>query len=183
MSSRFGRDKATFDLNGEMLAARAARVCEEVFPDNAARFVSSVCCKFLDREMIADIYPARGAAGAIHAALADAPTSWIFILACDLPLVSADLIKKLSDSAEPGNGCIIPVQPDGRWQPLCGLYEVVRALPLLQASISGDGPYPSLRSTAEGLSPRIVEFVEYSELSDAPELLINLNTLADLERI
>ncbi len=182
-SSRFGRDKATFEYEGEMLAARAARICEEAFPKTQARFVSKASGAFLDREVVADVYPDRGAAGAIHAALAEAAAPWIFVLACDLPLVRPDLVARLYEGVDADHGCVIPVQPDGLWQPLCALYQVDKCLPAFEAAISGDGPYRSLRSIAQSVEPRILEFSEYSGLTDASRMLTNVNTITDLEGI
>jgi molybdopterin-guanine dinucleotide biosynthesis protein A len=182
-SSRFGRDKATFEFESETLAARAVRICEEAFPESRARFVSKASGKFLNREMIADVYPNRSAAGAIHAALAEVSTPWIFVLACDLPLVTSQLLRKLSGRIDGDHGCIVPVQPDGRWQPLCAFYRADMCLRIFETAISGDGQHPSLRSIAEAGQPRIVDFAEYSDLPDAYRLLTNVNTMGDLECI
>ncbi len=182
-STRFGRDKATFEHEGEMLAARAMRVCEDAFPEARARFVSKTSGKFLDRKMIADVYPDRGAAGAIHAALARSLTPWIFVLACDLPSISPEFLRGLSEGIDDDHGCVIPVQPDGRWQPLCALYQIDKCLPTFEAAVSGDGIHSSLRAIAECTKPRIVEFTEYSNLPSAPRLLTNVNTIDDLKRI
>ena len=182
-STRFGRDKATFEFDGEQLAARALRVCEEAFPDAKARFVSKEKGKFFDREMIPDVYPDRGAAGAIHAALADASTPWIFVLACDLPFVTSAFVAKLAAHIGDDNGCVIPIQKDGRWQPLCALYSVDMCLQPFEQAISGDGKHRSLRAIAGLCWPRTVEFAEYADVPDAHRLLTNANSTADLERI
>lgn len=181
-SSRFGSDKSTFELNGETLAARAARICEEAFPRSKARFVSTVSGTYLDRDLIADIYPDRGAAGAVHAALTDARTPWIFVLACDLPLVTPEFVSKLAEFTDGDHGCVVPVQRGDRWQPLCAFYRTDVCLRIFETAISGD-QQPSLRAIAKTAEPRIVEFGEYSNLPDAPRLLTNVNTVADLDRI
>ena len=181
-SSRFGRDKATFELNGETLAARAARICEEAFGGSKARFISTASGTFLDRVMIADIYPDRGAAGGVHAALADARTPWIFVLACDLPLVTPEFISKLKEFPDEDHACVVPMQADGRWQPLSAFYRIDVCLRIFETAISGD-QQPSLRAIAQTAGPRIVEFGEYSNLPDARRLLTNVNTVADLDRI
>lgn len=182
-SSRFGSDKATFAHQGEMLAARAARTCEESFPGTKARFVSTASGTFLDRDMIADIYHDRGAAGAIHAALSDARTPCIFVLACDLPLVTPEFISKLVEFIDEDNGCVVPVQADGRWQPLSAFYRTEVCLQVFEAAITGVGQNPSLRAIAESVKPRVIEFEEYSDLPDADRLLTNVNTIADLDCI
>ena len=182
-SSRFGRDKATFELNGETLAARALRVCEEAFPAAEARFVSRASGTLFDHVTIADIYPDRGAAGAIHAALADARTPWIFVLACDLPLVRPDFILELVEFIGDDCGCVVPVQSDGRWQPLSAFYRTEVCLRVFEMLVAGDGRNQSLRAIAESAKPRVVEFTEYSDLPDASRMLTNVNTIGDLDCI
>lgn len=182
-SSRFGTDKATFEYEGEMLGARAVRITETAFTDQLATFVSRTCGSFLGRRMIADLYPDRGAAGAIHAALSDARDGWMFILACDLPLVTPDFIEQLSEHTKNDHGCIIPVQFDGRWQPLCALYNVQKCLKTFEHAITDDGKHSSLRAIVAGLDPRIVDFSEFVAMSGADRMLMNVNSMADLESI
>jgi molybdopterin-guanine dinucleotide biosynthesis protein A len=182
-SSRFGCDKATFEYNGETLAGRALRIVESAFPSTEGTFVSTNDGSFLGRPMIADIYPDRGAAGAIHAALNDASDGWIFVLACDLPNVTADLIQKLTNHINDEYGCVIPVQPDGQWQPLCGLYQVAKCLEAFEEAVSGRGRHASLRAIAESVGPHVVEFAEYAEMPDSQRLFMNVNSIADLTSI
>lgn len=182
-STRFGTDKATFEFEGEMLAARAARTAEEALPKTQARFVSKAPGSFFGRPMIADVYADRGAAGAIHAALANASAPWIFVLACDLPLATSDLIAKLSTFIDEEYGCVVPVQPDGRWQPLCAFYHVNKCLKRFEMAIAGADRNESLRSIAEHVEPRLVEFSEYADIPNSRRLLTNVNTLADLDGI
>lgn len=182
-STRFGRDKATFEFQGEMLADRAARVVEAAFEGPQATFVSSTYGTFSGRRMIADVYPGRGAAGAIHSALADASAGWIFVLACDLPLVTGELIRMLYERADDDHGCIVPVQPDGRWQPLCALYQADRCLQAFEDAIGPEGKHLSVRAIAEEARPIAVQFAEYASLPNARHLLSNLNTDFDLADI
>ena len=183
-STRFGRDKATYEFEGEMLASRAVRIAEEAFPSARATFLSTTPGTFLNRRQIADVYPDRGAAGAIHAALADAASDgWIFVLACDLPLATSVFVVKLSEAIDEDHGCVIPVQADGRWQPLCALYHVNRCLQVFEKAIAGEGKHLSLRAIANSLEPRIVEYAEYESLPGSDRLLTNANSIGDLERI
>lgn len=182
-SSRFGVDKATFEYDGETLAGRALRVIESAFPNSQATFVSRADGSFLDRRMIGDVYGDQGAAGAIHAAMADASDGWIFVLACDLPKVTPNLIGKLETHIDDENGCVIPVQPDGAWQPLCAFYQVAKCLEAFEKVVSGSGRHISLRVLAKGVRPRAVEFQEYAELPNSQRLFMNANSIADLASI
>ncbi len=61
--------------------------------------------------------------------LAACRTTWAWIVACDQPLVSADLLLSLRESALPDDLALIPEWND-RLQPLTGLY-AVQSGPLL----------------------------------------------------
>lgn len=182
-STRFGVDKATFEFDGETLAGRSLRTVELAFPESQAKFVGKSNGRFLGREVVGDVYRERGAAGAIHAALNDAETDRIFVVACDLPLVSVEFVRFLDGLADGTNGCVIPIQSDGIWQPLCAAYNVAKCLQSFEKTVAIDGRHPSVRTTIGTLDPRIVEFDEYEFLEDSQRLLMNLNSVADLESI
>ena len=182
-STRFGHDKATFEFEGETLAERAARIFESAFPTSEAVFVGKTAGRFLGREMIADIYADRGAAGAIHAALSHSATDCIFVLACDLPFVTKEFVEILARAIDEDHGCVLPEQPDGRWQPLCALYQVAKCLQPFEKAVSSKGRHTSLHTLAEGVVPRVLKFAEYKHLPDPKRLLINANSIADLDGI
>lgn len=185
-SSRFGSDKALFDLNGETLADRAARIAETALGPAQTTFVAAnngQFPSFTERRVISDIYPGRGPIGAIHAALANASAEWIFVLACDLPLVSSDLIRHLATLTAGDDGVVIPVQRESRWQPLCAFYRVAHCRKAFEMAARMDGQLPSLLSIIEPLVPRIVGFDEYQSLPNADKLLQNINTPDDLPDI
>jgi molybdopterin-guanine dinucleotide biosynthesis protein A len=74
------------------------------------------------RPFIFDLHEGRGPLGGLQAALAYARTPWIFVLACDYPFVSGDLIRLLAGRVHDELGAVVPEQEDGRMQPLCGFY-------------------------------------------------------------
>ncbi|NOU33616.1 MAG: NTP transferase domain-containing protein, partial [Polyangiaceae bacterium] len=61
----------------------------------------------------------------------DAP---VLALACDMPHVSADLLRRLLDEA-PGAAALAP-RREGRWEPLCARYRPSAALPLAQRRLA-----------------------------------------------
>src|SRR5205085_8926978 len=70
---------------------------------------------------VADVYPRWGALGGLHAALANCRREWAIVVACDLPFVTAALFDHLA-SLRANHEAVVPVQPDGRPQPLAALY-------------------------------------------------------------
>jgi molybdopterin-guanine dinucleotide biosynthesis protein A len=92
-----------------------------------------------DTIFVPDAYPATGTLGGIATGLQQAP-AWAIVVACDLPLVSADLFAVLLELAadqEAGEDrwdAIVPVV-DGYEQPLHALYHR-RCLPAIEAHLA-----------------------------------------------
>ncbi|MEQ1645324.1 MAG: molybdenum cofactor guanylyltransferase [Pyrinomonadaceae bacterium] len=184
-SRRFGPDKATFKFEGEMLATRAARIAETALVGSTATFVAADVEQFVSldtRQTITDSLPGLGAVGAVSTALSHASAEWTFILACDLPFVTPEFIRFLASFANDEWDAIVPVQKDGRWQPLCGFYRPDNCRDTFQKAVEDRYNVPSLRSSIESLSTRIVTFPEYSTVEDAEYLLQNVNEPSDLTR-
>jgi len=123
-SRRMGADKSRLVLGGQdaitrIVAALSAITSQVSTVGGAAASTESV-------PHVADIHPRWGALGGIHAALDACKSDWAAVVACDLPFVSGGLFTYLRDLAENDAGpipdAVVPVQHDGRAQPLCALY-------------------------------------------------------------
>ena len=114
-SRRMGTDKARLVVNGEALAARSARVLAEVC-DPVIEVGSGVS----GLPAIREEPPGAGPLAALLAGVGalGEPRS-VVLLACDLPNVSAELIRLLVEW--PGSGTVIPVV-NGRFQYACARY-------------------------------------------------------------
>ena len=125
-SRRFGRDKAAEPVGGVPLAERAAATLAEVLPEVV--FVSSHGPpKGSGRPHVADLRAPCGPLGGIEAALARAAELGLdgaFVLACDLPLVDADVVRSVmatlggARAAAPARAGTPPCEP------LCAAYRV-----------------------------------------------------------
>lgn len=135
-SSRLGRDKALLTVNGETLLQRTVatvrRVTDEVLvlgpPERAAQ-VSGV-------EVVQDLVPGIGPLGGIYTALRARPGGAVLVVAVDMPLLNAALLRhlvELSDEAD----VVLPVV-EGRGQQLHAVYGPA-CLPHVERQIaSGD---------------------------------------------
>jgi molybdopterin-guanine dinucleotide biosynthesis protein A len=121
-----------------------------------------------------------GALGGIHAALDASQSAWAAVVACDLPLVTADLFARLWQFAKEPFEAVVPVQPDGRQQPLCAFYLRESCLAATDRLIASAEHTP--RALLASVPTRWVEFSELADLPDAAHFFLNVNTPADYER-
>jgi molybdopterin-guanine dinucleotide biosynthesis protein A len=186
-SSRLGRDKAIAEVGGQTLTQRAFQTTTGALPNSRVTFVAANEAQFaIDAiasggPFIFDLIPNRGPLGGLHAALAYAQTPWIFVLACDCPFVTSDLIRFLADRISDNCGAIVPEQDDARLQPLCAFYRTETATPVVQEIIDCPRVPPPLYEIVKELEPCIVSSAESSHLSGSSDFFVNVNTQADLD--
>ena len=126
--------------------------------------------------VVADVYPQWGALGGLHAALSACRRDWAIVVACDLPFVTSELFRTLA-SLRADHDAVVPIQPDGRPQPLAALYRVdpcaQRATELIETGRRR--PLDLLQS----VRTRWVDFTEISNLAQAERFFVNINTPED----
>jgi len=186
-SSRLGTDKAFVELGGKTLAERAIATVRDGLSTERITMVAGSSIQFATRAIavgvrfIFDLHEDRGPLGGLHAALANSQTPWIFVLACDYPFLSPDMISMLKEKIGDEFGAVVPQQNDGRLQPLCAFYEVETARTIVEEILDRPRVSPPLHELAAQLNPRIVKFDEYSHLTGADEFFLNVNTEEDLQ--
>ncbi len=184
-SRRMGHNKAALLLGGRTLVDRAAST---LFPiTNTVHVVGNLADEITSLPIIQDhqiVGNARGAIVGLHTALVNAKTEWIAVLACDLPFVTGELMTQMvhilrqsGDEQVNDLDTVFPVQPDGRVQPLCGLYRRDGCLPEIQKMLSaGDWRLQQLRGR---LKTRVIGFSEIQDIQGSEFLFLNLNTPED----
>ncbi len=127
---------------------------------------------------IPDIYPQWGALGGLHAALAACRRDWAIVVACDLPFVTAELFLRLAE-LRMDHEAVVPLQQDGRPQPLAALYRTdpcrQRATELIEAGRRR--PLDLL----EAVKTRWVQFAEIRNLDQSQRFFVNINTPKDYD--
>jgi molybdopterin-guanine dinucleotide biosynthesis protein A len=177
-SSRMGTDKAQLVFNGqtsvELIAAEMSAVTQSV---------SLVGARPNDRHHslnnVPDIHPGWGALGGIQAALGACRRDWALIVACDLPFVTSELFRRLSSFLGNPTDAVVPIQPDGRPQPLCALYERETCRAQAERLIEVGEHTP--RALLAAVETRWIEFGELDDLPGAKNFFLNVNTPADFD--
>jgi molybdopterin-guanine dinucleotide biosynthesis protein A len=178
-SSRMGSDKSQLKFAGQTSVELIANALRGLASD--VRLVGGNSAVSQELQTVPDVHERWGALGGIHAALTASRTEWALIVACDLPLVTKDLFSKLTSVAEVDSfDAVVPVQNDGRVQPLCGVYRRARCLAESELLISAGEHMP--RSLLNRVRTRRVAFAELSHLEGAEYFFFNVNTPIDYER-
>ena len=185
-SSRMGRDKALIKLDGIILAERAANTISTALSPKQIYFVAASKDQFTGGDLPADIpviydrYKDRGAYGGLHAVLSAAQSEWIFVLACDLPFVSAELLKIMAGLISENFDAVVPLQQDGRAQPLYAFYRSEQCLKIVEKMLEADQKLPPLRAIFDQVKTRFVRFEEVRNLPGGENFFFNVNTPEDL---
>jgi molybdenum cofactor guanylyltransferase len=170
-SSRMGTDKSQLLIERQTFTERIAETLKKVTDS-----ISIAGHKDSLLPSVPDIYPQWGALGGLHAALTACKREWAIVVACDLPLVTAELFVHLA-RLRMDHDAIVPIQNDGRPQPLAALYRIdpcrQRATELIEAGFRR--PLDLL----ERVNTRWVSFDEIRNLDQAERFFVNINTPED----
>jgi len=121
-----GRDKLLLPFRGRPLVFSVLDVVQSLFKD-----VYLVGTLHLEGFVThPDVLEGRGSLIGIHTALQASKTERVFVCAGDLPFLSRDLIRHMSEL--PGD-VVIPFH-DGHYEPLCALYDRA-CIPWIEAAV------------------------------------------------
>ncbi|MCX6624076.1 MAG: molybdenum cofactor guanylyltransferase [Acidobacteria bacterium] len=135
-SSRMGRDKSLLPFRGRTLVEHVAGVVAEA-AGSATLIGAPERYYALGLPVIADTLEPSGPLGGIVTALRVSEADWNLVVACDMPALSVPMLASLLAAArEAGADCLLPVEADGRAQPLCAVYHR-RAAAALEEALRG----------------------------------------------
>jgi len=179
-SSRMGTDKSHMQFDGqtsvERIAAELRSITRRISLAGRSRAGFDP-----DLRIIPDTHEQWGALGGIHAALGACVADWALIVACDLPFVTRDLCLRLLMLSQQGSPeAVVPIQPDGRPQPLCALYRREPCLLEAEKLIASGEHTP--RALLANVKTRWVRSAELIDLPGAENFFFNVNTPQDYER-
>ncbi|MFO0752248.1 MAG: molybdenum cofactor guanylyltransferase [Thermodesulfovibrionales bacterium] len=181
---RFPVLKGFIEVDGTPLIRRNVELLRGLFSEV---FVSTNMPEhyfFLGVPLVGDVLPSRGPMSGIYSCLLNAGGDAVFVSACDMPFLRADIVALLCEehrraSASGRIDVTVPVY-DGKPQPLLGIYAKT-ALPLLEEGVVSDRT-----SIKRFFGEASTHFVAEPALRDIdPEGLsfININTPEDFQRV
>lgn len=189
-SRRIGSDKAQIEFNGRQLFSHVFEKVSPLFEDimisaHDGKYPIDALEKIKEARLITDSSNGRGPALGLCSALAEASNDWVFMTACDQPLIEPALIRHLV-TLKDGFDCVVPVT-NGKTQSLFALYKKT-CLEALSERISkaetkkGRSLYGFLEET-DGLKVRYVKEEELKEADPALKSFIDIDTLEELSEL
>ena len=172
-SSRMGTDKAQLLIGNESFLQHIATVLFAVTDR-----VTVVGRDINDNKLscVKDVYSQWGALGGLHGALTACKSEWAFIVACDLPFITQDLVQSLLPKRS-GHDAVVPIQPDNRPQPLCAFYRKGPCLKRATELIQQDFRRPL--DLLESVDTLWIPFTDLNQLPGAEKFFVNINTPED----
>ena len=174
-SSRMNADKASLVCGDrpliEIVAAELLQVCSKLIivrGENNYQITQALS--------VSDLIPECGPLGGIYTGLTYSKTNYNMIVACDMPKISAPLVRFLAEQAK-GYQVVVPCQ-NGYYEPLAAIYHK-NCIPVLAEAMEQGvrkvtACYPKLKVNA------IAENALASELG-LQNLFVNLNTPQEWE--
>lgn len=188
-SSRMGRPKHELMLGHRSLIERALSTMVRFAPGRITVVGDDRVLDTVDDRInvIADIHienaarvnARRAPIFGLFTALSVAHTDWIAVLAVDLPFVSGDLLSLLASKRSAQTDAVVPMQPDGRLQPLCAMYRREMCRDAVRVAIENDEL--RLHRLFGSVRVRRVEPSEFADLPGSENFFFNVNTPEDLE--
>lgn len=136
-SVRMGRDKASLPFRGVTLLEHLACIVEKALAGEGEVAIVGESGERSDipYPVYRDRVTGCGPMGGVFTALSLTATDWNLIVACDMPNLTPEILRKLLDRAETSSAnCVLACIEGGEPEPLCGVYHR-RCLPAVQRAI------------------------------------------------
>jgi molybdenum cofactor guanylyltransferase len=171
-----GRDKANVLLGEQTLLQHVIATMQASFP----QLILSVRepRPAINLIQVCDVSDVSGPLAGVIAALEKTQTSWVFIVACDMPFVQPEIIECLAHYRGDYQALVAVVQ--GRAQPMAAFY-ARDILPILREHLAIGGKN-SLRAVFEKLRIRYVDETELRLTDTTQRSFFDLDTPQDLEQ-
>jgi len=189
-SARFGdADKALATVGGTPMLVRAVRtvaaatgrrpIVAVATAEGQRAYADALDDAGVDAAFVRDDPALAGPVAGIASAVSETSAEWLLICACDLPLVTEDVIDWLGDDRMDDVDAVVPAV-DGKLQPLCGVYRRTALRRAVDAVAAGERN--SVRALLDRLDVHRPDAAAAPEGVRAADALANVNTREQLRR-
>lgn len=133
-SRRMGQDKALLEINGKPMIQHVSELLREFCDEIIISSANKDHAKFGDSR-VEDLVPNAGPLAGIQAGLITAKNEQSFVLSCDTPFVTKEVLEKLRANSD--DQLITVSMDDDMLQPLIAIYNK-KALPTIEHYLERD---------------------------------------------
>jgi molybdenum cofactor guanylyltransferase len=180
-SSRMGMDKSQLKIGDKTAVERAVDLMRSVCKENILSIGAQTSVRFFSLPVVQDLYPDAGPLAGIHAGLMRSGTEKNFIISCDVPLMTREMIEYLI--AQSADAPVALARVAGYLEPLVGLY-CKRVLPQIDRMLTEPSAARrrfSVHALLEIVDAKIVDPSAWPCFRE--ELFSNMNDPKDYARI
>ena len=177
-NKRFPVIKGFLEISGKRIIERNIELLKGIFDRVIISTNNPELYFYLGVLMVGDVVEYRGPMTGILSGLTIPEVSEVFVTACDMPFINAELIKYIVDKWEKEYDALIPIFDD-KPQPLLGIYSKRIAKSMEQSIINGER---SLREFLRGINVFYINEEEVRNIDPESRSFININTIEDFQK-
>jgi len=177
-NKRFPVIKGFLEISGKRIIETNIELLKGIFDRVIISTNNPELYFYLGVLMVGDVVEYRGPMTGILSGLTIPEVSEVFVTACDMPFINAELIKYIVDKWEKEYDALIPIFDD-KPQPLLGIYSKRIAKSMEQSIINGER---SLREFLRGINVFYINEEEVRNIDPESRSFININTIEDFQK-
>jgi molybdopterin-guanine dinucleotide biosynthesis protein A len=167
-SSRMGTDKGMLSINGRTMLEHICKQLRGTFNQILTSAGDTEKYSFAGLEVVRDKTPDQGPLMGIASALEASANEINFVVACDIPHINMDCVRKMLIEAK-GADIVVPTTGDRKYEPLFAVYRK-SALDAIKRTLR-----EGKRKISDGFDKCKVKCIDLRKA----DWLININTLAE----
>jgi molybdopterin-guanine dinucleotide biosynthesis protein A len=184
-----GKMKALLQLDGQLFIERQlaelSKLCSEIIivANEPSLFAQQLSWPHSQVRIVSDKQAGKGPLAGLQAALSTASNEELWVVACDMPYISAEaaqLLLELRRSGEHGGHDLAVPVIAGRLQPLHAIYHQ-RSLQVIEQLL--DGGHYRIMGLVELLDCAMVEEHFFMERKIPLQFVVNVNEPSDLVKL
>ena len=184
-SKRMGVNKSLLKVESKTIIEVVQDKISKLFKELLVVTNEPELYQFLNLKIYEDIFPGKGPLAGIHSGLVHSKTQQNFILSCDIPLITTDMVNTIINYKK--DSPITVAKADGYIQQLCGVYDkscLSKVEDLLEESLSDE----NRNTQQEKRGCKVLQLIKEidAEILDAEalpfynkDLFFNMNTMDD----
>lgn len=187
-STRMGENKSLLNLNGKTVIERVVSLMKSIFQEVIISTNTPEEYNFLNIPLYKDIYEYKGPLAGIHSGLSNSKTEKSFVVSCDIPLITREMIEFIINYKT--DNPITICKADGFLQQLAGSYSksvlpnIEKLLTAPQNEQKGQKKTNSKSAVLSLLETIPTEIINAEELSIyRANMFFNMNRAEDYEKI